>query len=92
MKPYTNLSCVDRVVTRLMDKAGLRHCTIHGLRHTVASILDDNGVPIQEISALLGHENIKTMENIYIHRSRTIKRANISLLDTTYKNNGTEKC
>ena len=85
-KPYTNLSCINRVVYRLMDKAGLKRCTIHGLRHTVASILDSNGIPIQEISILLGHENIKTTENIYIHRSRTIKRDNILLLDKIYDN------
>lgn len=83
-KPYTNLSCINRVISRLMDKAGLKHCTIHGLRHTVASILDSNGIPIQEISILLGHENIKTTESIYIHRSRTIKRDNIALLDKLY--------
>ena len=83
-KPYSNLSCVNRVVYRLMDKAGLPHCTIHGLRHTVASILDSNGTPIQEISILLGHENVKTTENICIHRSRTIKRDNVTLLDELY--------
>lgn len=85
-KPYSNLSCISRVIYRLMDKAGLKRCTIHGLRHTVASILDDNGVPIQEISILLGHENVKTTEDIYIHRNRRIKRGNIELLDNLYAN------
>ena len=80
-KPYTNLNAINRVVNRLCKNAGLKHCTIHGFRHTVASLLDDNGVPIQEISVLLGHENVATTEKIYIHRNRTAKRENISLLE-----------
>ncbi len=80
-KPYTNLNAINRVVSRLCKNAGLKHCTIHGFRHTVANLLDDNGVPIQEVSVLLGHENVATTEKIYIHRNRTAKRENISLLE-----------
>lgn len=79
--PYSNLSAINRVVNRLIKKAGLPHCTIHGFRHTVASILDDNGVSLQDISILLGHENVSTTEKIYIHRSRKAKAENISLLE-----------
>jgi integrase len=46
-KPYSNLSAINRVVNRLTEKAGLPHCTIHGFRHSVASILDDNGIPLR---------------------------------------------
>ena len=51
-----NLNAMNRVVNRLTMKAGLPHYTIHGFRHSVAIILDDNGVPLQDISVLLGHE------------------------------------
>lgn len=85
-RPYSNLSCINRVVNRLMEKAQLKHCTIHGLRHTVASLLDDNGVPIQEISTLLGHKNVSTTEKIYIHRKSTAKAENIMLLNNLYGN------
>ena len=79
--PYCNLSAVNRVVNRLIANAGLPHCTIHGFRHTVASILDDNGVSLQEISVLLGHENVSTTEKIYIHRNHKAKAENIALLE-----------
>ena len=79
--PYSNLSAINRVVNRLTDNAGLPHCTIHGFRHTVASILDDNGVSLQEISVLLGHENVSTTEKIYIHRNRKAKAEDIDLLE-----------
>lgn len=80
-KPYVNLSAINRVVNRLTEKAGLPHCTIHGFRHSVASILDDNGVPIQDISVLLGHESVQTTERIYINRRKTAKTATINALD-----------
>lgn len=80
-EPYANLSAINRVVNRLTKKAGLPHCTIHGFRHSVASILDDNGVPIQDISVLLGHESVNTTERIYINRRKTAKEATINVLD-----------
>lgn len=80
-KPYVNLSAINRVVNRLTEKAGLPHCTIHGFRHSVASILDDNGVPIQDISVLLGHESVQTTEKIYINRRKTAKAETIETLD-----------
>ena len=81
-KPYVNLSAINRVVNRLTEKAGLPHCTIHGFRHSVASILDDNGVPIQDISVLLGHESVQTTERIYINRRKTAKETTINALDS----------
>lgn len=80
-KPYVNLSAINRVVNRLTEKAGLPHCTIHGFRHSVASILDDNGVPIQDISVLLGHESVQTTERIYINRRKAAKAETIETLD-----------
>lgn len=80
-QPYSNLSAINRVVNRLTDKAGLPHCTIHGFRHSVASILDDNGVALQDISVLLGHDSVQTTERIYINRKRTAKPETISTLD-----------
>lgn len=81
-KPYVNLSAINRVVNRLTENAGLPHCTIHGFRHSVASILDDNGIPIQDISVLLGHESVNTTERIYINRRKTAKETTINALDS----------
>ncbi|MEE1262881.1 tyrosine-type recombinase/integrase, partial [Ruminococcus sp.] len=81
-KSYVNLSAINRVVNRLTENAGLPHCTIHGFRHSVASILDDNGVPIQDISVLLGHESVQTTERIYINRRKTAKETTINALDS----------
>ena len=79
-KPYSNLSAINRVVDRLEKKAGLHHVTIHGLRHSVASILDDKGEEIQNITRLLGHESVLTTERNYISRSRKAKASTIQKL------------
>lgn len=79
-KPYSNLSAINRVVNRLEKKAGLHHVTIHGLRHSVASILDDKGEEIQNITRLLGHESVLTTERNYISRSRKAKSSTIQKL------------
>lgn len=39
--------------------------TLHGLRHTHASLLLKHGVPIQCVSQRLGHENIQITYRIY---------------------------
>ena len=41
--------------------------TLHGLRHTHASLLLKHGVPIQYVSQRLGHENIQITYRIYAH-------------------------
>ena len=85
-KPYVNLSAINRVVNRLTENAGLPHCTIHGFRHSVASILDDNGVPIQDISVLLGHESVQTTERIYISiggKQQRLKRLRLLIMPLT---------
>lgn len=52
-------------LTRISDFTGIPRMTTHGLRHTCASMLLEFGVPIEEISEMLGHENISTTLDIY---------------------------
>lgn len=47
---------------------GLPDVTLHGLRHTFATMLNASGeFDIAEISAALGHSNIGTTLNVYTH-------------------------
>ena len=54
-------------LTRLEKKCGLPNVTLHGLRHTYASLLHSQGVDMANISAELGHSNLATTMNIYTH-------------------------
>ena len=57
-----------RVMLPALKSAGLEHtgATLHDLRHTYASWLAQDGVPLGRIAELLGHRSISTTE-IYAH-------------------------
>lgn len=57
-----------RVLEPALKAAGLAElgCTLHDLRHTYASWLAEDGVPLGRIAELLGHASITTTE-IYAH-------------------------
>lgn len=51
---------VQLAVARLADLAGLSSVTPHICRHTFAKSLLDNGVTLEKVAALLGHESLDT--------------------------------
>lgn len=59
---------VTHKFSKIIQKNGLPHLTVHGLRHTFGSILSDAGVPTPVISEWLGHSRVDTTQRIYIHR------------------------
>ena len=50
-----------------------RGITAHALRHTHASLLLEQGVPIDVISRRLGHENSQVTREIYLHVTEKLK-------------------
>lgn len=50
------------------DRLGLPRVGIHDLRHSAATILFAQGVPIPVISRMLGHSSIRVTADIYTHR------------------------
>lgn len=59
------VTSINSALTKICNKAGLPHITVHGLRHMYATILMEQGVPIVKISALLGHSSINTTFEYY---------------------------
>ena len=52
---------------RILEQNGLRRIRFHDLRHTCASILLANNVPMKKIQDWLGHSDFSTTANIYAH-------------------------
>lgn len=70
-KPYRQLkTCsLEKIVRKIAERSSdemHKHVTPHILRHTTATLALQNGMPIADISKLLGHEKIETTM-IYAH-------------------------
>lgn len=58
----------------ILEKVKLNHCIkFHGLRHTFASTLIENKVDVKTVSTILGHSDISTTLNVYVHPSNEAK-------------------
>ena len=78
-KEYTDYVCVDALgklydpdcVTghfgQLLKKHNLKKIRFHDLRHSCASVLLAQGVPMKQIQEWLGHSDFTTTANIYAH-------------------------
>lgn len=64
---YFDTRNLTRSYTRHLKKIGLPYRNFHALRHTYATRLFENNVPIKTVQALLGHKDIGTTMNIYTH-------------------------
>jgi integrase len=65
-----------------LTAAGLPHVRFHDLRHTCASLLAAQGVPLQVIQQLLGHTTIRTTADMYVHPTPDAARAAVAVLDS----------
>lgn len=60
-------STVNQRLERHCKKADIPIISIHGLRHTHASLLLFAGVSIASVARRLGHANMSTTQQIYLH-------------------------
>lgn len=60
-------STPNKVLERHCKRIGIEPITVHGLRHTHASLLMGSGVSIASISKRLGHSSINTTQKVYVH-------------------------
>lgn len=71
---YENIPLSDGCLVNwnkaICQKAHLRRITIHGFRHTNASLLFEAGVSMKDVQTRLGHKSIKTTMDIYTHVSK----------------------
>ena len=61
------LSYISTAFPALLKRNGLRPIRFHDLRHSCASLLLKNGVPMKQIQEWLGHSTFATTADIYSH-------------------------
>ncbi|MCL2828285.1 MAG: site-specific integrase, partial [Oscillospiraceae bacterium] len=60
---------------KFMERNGFRRIRYHDLRHSCASLLLANGVPLKQIQDWLGHSDFAITANIYAHLDFSAKHA-----------------
>jgi integrase len=58
----------------LLDRAGLRRVRSHDLRHSRATLLDEQGVTIENIQDVLGHSSPTITKMIYVEPTIKVQR------------------
>ena len=62
---YTSVALKLKQFYKAHDE--IKQITLHGFRHTHASLLFEAGLPMKDVQVRLGHSNIQTTMNIYTH-------------------------
>ena len=65
---------------KFASKHGINDVTFHGLRHTAATHMIKNNIPISTVSGILGHANITTTLNTYTHVIEDTKKTAIDIM------------
>ena len=74
---------VDRTFSKILKTNGFRHIRLHDLRHSCATLLLRNGVPLSEIQKWLGHSNIITTQR-YSHLDQNDKTIPANMIETKF--------
>ncbi len=59
---------------KLLDELEIQHIKFHALRHTFATRCIESGADYKTISVILGHSNISTTLNLYVHPNHEQKK------------------
>ncbi|MCL6560226.1 MAG: site-specific integrase [Firmicutes bacterium] len=76
---------ISKWFPKFLKKHGLPSLPFHGLRHTAATMLINQGLPAKSISGRLGHANIGTTMDIYGHYLRSADREAADRLEQVYQ-------
>lgn len=67
---------------KFCESQGLRRMRFHDLRHSCASLLLSNGVPLKQIQEWLGHSDFSTTANVYAHLDYKSKLTSAGALES----------
>ena len=76
-------STVNDALTRHCKACGISEISIHGLRHTHASLLLFAGVSIASVARRLGHASMTTTQKTYLHIIQELENKDVDLVMRT---------
>lgn len=72
--------CLQNKFKKITTECGLKNVTFHTLRHTFATRCVEVGFDVKTLSEILGHSDVKTTLNRYVHSSFEMKQRNMEKL------------
>ncbi|RJQ26243.1 MAG: site-specific integrase [Peptococcaceae bacterium] len=82
---------VGRWFNQFLQRRKLPPIRFHDLRHTAATLLIAEGIPLKNISARLGHANTNTTATIYAHALQSVDRLAAEKMDNLLTKNKQKK-
>lgn len=79
-------STVNDILMRYCKKAKIPVISVHGLRHTHASLLLFAGVSIASVARRLGHSSMNTTQKTYLHIIQELENRDVDLVMRSLSN------
>lgn len=79
-------STVNNILERHCKNCGIPVISIHGLRHTHASLLLFSGVTIASVARRLGHASMTTTQKTYLHIIQELENKDVDLIMRSLSN------
>lgn len=77
---YMHYDAFRKYLGELSERVIGRKITPHALRHTTASLLIADGIPLEVVSRMLGHDGSRITKQIYIHITQELKNRDKEIL------------
>lgn len=81
-KPPIHPSTISKWFEKFVKQIGLPVINFHGLRHTNATLLISQQIDVVTVSARLGHAQITTTYNFYVHPLKSHDKKAGNVLET----------
>lgn len=78
---YTEPRLMQIKFEKMIAEFGLEKTNFHALRHTFATRCVEAGVDVKTLSEILGHSDVKTTLNRYVHSSFELKQKSMKQLE-----------
>ena len=74
-----------RRAIRAAEGVNAAEWTPRELRHSFVSLLSDDGIPLEEISRLVGHSSTAVTETVYRHQIRPVVQTGAVAMDRIFQ-------
>jgi integrase len=80
-RPLTISNMIKRHYQPLLAKAGCPRLRFHDLRHTAATLMLSQGLPVKVVSEMLGHSQASVTLDVYAHATPTMHDQAVKVME-----------